>query len=30
MKSAGCYPEYDLRFDSITALLKGIREDVRE
>jgi predicted nucleotidyltransferase len=30
MKSAGCYPEYDLRFDSITALLRGIREGLRE
>jgi len=30
MKSAGCYPEYDLRFDSIAALLRGIREGLKE
>ena len=30
MKSAGCYPEYDLRFDSIVALLRGIREGLKE
>ena len=30
MKAAGCYPEYDLRFNSITALFKGIREGLKE
>lgn len=30
MNAAGCHPEYDLRFDSITALLTGIREELGE
>lgn len=30
MNATGCYPEYDMRFDSITALLKGIREELEE
>ncbi len=30
MNAVGCHPEYDLRFGSITALLTGIREELRE
>lgn len=30
MNAIGCHPEYDLRFDSITALFAGIREQLRE
>jgi predicted nucleotidyltransferase len=30
MNAPGCHPEYDLRFDSITALLTGIHERVDE
>jgi predicted nucleotidyltransferase len=30
MNAAGCHPEYDLRFDSITALLTGIKEELGE
>jgi len=30
MNAAGCHPEYDLRFDSITALLTGMREELGE
>jgi len=30
MNAAGSHPEYDLRFDCITALLTGIREELGE
>jgi predicted nucleotidyltransferase len=30
MNAAGCHPKYDMRFDSITSLLKGIREGLEE
>ena len=30
MNAPGCHPEYDMRFDSITALFTGIREGLEE
>ena len=30
MNAVGCHPEYDLRFESITALLAGIREELED
>lgn len=30
MNAAGCHPQYDLRFESITALLTGVREGLAE
>jgi len=30
MNAAGCHPQYDLRFDSISALLTGVREGLAE